>query len=45
MEKLLEEISFNAPDMKKKNIIIDPPYIKKKLQKIAEDEDMSHYIL
>jgi len=45
MEKLLEEISFNAPDTKKKNITIDPPYIKKKLEKIAEDEDMSHYIL
>jgi ATP-dependent HslUV protease ATP-binding subunit HslU len=45
MEKLLEEISFNAPDMKKKSISIDPPYIKKKLEKIAKDEDMSQYIL
>jgi ATP-dependent HslUV protease ATP-binding subunit HslU len=45
MEKLLEEISFNAPDLKKKNILIDRKYVKKKLENIIRDEDLSRYIL
>jgi ATP-dependent HslUV protease ATP-binding subunit HslU len=45
MEKLLEEISFNAPDLKKKNILIDQGYVRKKLENIIRDEDLSKYIL
>ena len=44
LEKLLEEISFNAPDLKKKNILIDRKYVKKKLENIIGDEDLIRYI-
>jgi len=45
LEKLLEDISFNAPDLKNKHITIDQKYVKKKLQNIIESEDLSRYIL
>ncbi len=45
MEKFLEEISFNAPDMEEKNITIDARYIQEKLRDIIQDEDLSRYIL
>jgi len=45
MEKLLEEISFNGPDLKKKNIKIDADYVKKQLTEIVKDQDLSKYIL
>ncbi|MEW6007682.1 MAG: ATP-dependent protease ATPase subunit HslU [bacterium] len=45
MEKLLEDISFQAPNIAEKKVIIDPPYIRKKLEKIIEDKDLSQYIL
>ncbi|MEN3189895.1 MAG: ATP-dependent protease ATPase subunit HslU [Atribacterota bacterium] len=45
LEKLLEDISFNAPDLKNKNITIDRKYVKKKLQNIIKNEDLSRYIL
>jgi ATP-dependent HslUV protease ATP-binding subunit HslU len=45
MEKLLEEISFNGPDLKKKNIKIDADYVKKQLAEIVKDQDLSKYIL
>jgi ATP-dependent HslUV protease ATP-binding subunit HslU len=45
MEKLLEEISFNGPDLKKKNIKIDAEYVKKQLAEIVKDQDLSRYIL
>jgi len=45
LEKLLEDISFNAPDLKKKHIIIDKKYVKEKLQSIIKSEDLSRYIL
>ena len=45
LEKLLEDISFNAPDLKKKQIIIDKKYVKEKLQSIIKSEDLSRYIL
>jgi ATP-dependent HslUV protease ATP-binding subunit HslU len=45
LEKLLEDISFNAPSLKKKQFIIDKKYVKKKLQSIVESEDLSRYIL
>ncbi len=45
MEKLLEDISFNAPDMKEKKVTITDEYVRKKLKDIAEDRDLSRYIL
>ena len=45
METLLEDISFDAPDMEEKKIIIDARYVEEKLDNIVEDEDLSRYIL
>jgi ATP-dependent HslUV protease ATP-binding subunit HslU len=45
MERLLDEISFDAPDLEEKNITIDANYVRKKLEGIAEDQDLSRYIL
>jgi ATP-dependent HslUV protease ATP-binding subunit HslU len=45
MEKLLDDISFEAPDMQKKEIIIDAKNVEEKLDDIVEDEDLSRYIL
>jgi ATP-dependent HslUV protease ATP-binding subunit HslU len=45
MEKLLEEISFNAPDLKKKAVRIDGPYVRQQLTDIVKDQDLSRYIL
>ena len=45
MEKLLEEISFAGPDLKKKNVRIDSAYVRKQLADIIKDQDLSRYIL
>jgi len=45
METLLDEISFEAPDMKEKEIVIDARQVEEKLNEIIEDEDLSRYIL
>ncbi|MBV9302448.1 MAG: ATP-dependent protease ATPase subunit HslU [Acidobacteriaceae bacterium] len=45
MERLLEEISFDGPDLKKKNIRIDAVYVRKQLSQIVKDQDLSRYIL
>ncbi|MFZ7110898.1 MAG: ATP-dependent protease ATPase subunit HslU [Desulfatiglandales bacterium] len=45
MEKLLEEISFDAPDMGPEKVIIDRKYVADKLKGIFEDENLSRYIL
>ncbi len=45
MEKLLEDISFDGPDLKKKNVKIDAPYVHKQLAGIVKDQDLSKYIL
>jgi ATP-dependent HslUV protease ATP-binding subunit HslU len=45
MERLLEDILFDAPDMKKKQMVIDKDYVEAKLKGIKEDEDLSRYIL
>ena len=45
MEKLLDEISFDAPDMKEKKVDIDRHYVLEKLKDIFEDENLSRYIL
>ncbi len=45
MEKLLEDISFNAPDMTGQSIIIDSKFVRAKLEGIVKDEELSRYIL
>jgi len=45
MERLLEDISFDAPDMGKKKITIDGEYVRDKLKDIIDDEDLSRYML
>lgn len=45
MERLLEEISFEASDRKNTEIAIDAEYVNKYLQELVEDEDLSRYIL
>jgi ATP-dependent HslUV protease ATP-binding subunit HslU len=45
MEKLLDEISFDAPDSSGKNMVIDARYVREKLKDFVEDEDLSRYIL
>ncbi|WP_132995892.1 ATP-dependent protease ATPase subunit HslU [Sporanaerobacter acetigenes] len=45
IEKLLEEISFYAPDLEEKNIIIDAEYVKKKFINDLQQKDISKYIL
>jgi ATP-dependent HslUV protease ATP-binding subunit HslU len=45
MEKMLEEISFEASDMEVKSIKIDAEYVKNKLDNIIQNEDLSRYIL
>ena len=45
LEKLLEEISFDAPEMKKRAVRIDAPYVRQQLAEIVKDQDLSRYIL
>lgn len=45
MEKLLEDISFNASKMRRKSLTIASSYVKKRLKDIVESEDLSRYIL
>ncbi len=45
MEKMLEEISFEGPDLKKKNVKVDAAYVRKQLADIVKDQDLSRYIL
>lgn len=45
MEKLLEDISFDAPTLTEKNISINADYVNNKLKGIIQDQDLSRYIL
>ncbi|WP_026893860.1 ATP-dependent protease ATPase subunit HslU [Clostridiisalibacter paucivorans] len=45
LEELLEEISFNAPDIEDKEIIIDIEYVRSKLENKIKEKDISKYIL
>ncbi len=45
MEKLLEDLSFDAPELQDKTITIDAPYVNQRLAEIVKDEDLSRYIL
>ncbi len=45
MEKLLDEISFEGPDLKKKTVKIDAAYVRQQLSEIVKDQDLTRYIL
>ncbi len=45
LERLLEEISYNAPDLTDKTIVIDAAYVDQHLGELVQDEDLSRYIL
>ena len=45
MEKLLDDISFEAPEMTGRSITIDAAYVRRMLTDIAQNEDLSRYIL
>lgn len=45
LEKLLEDLSFDAPEMEEKEVRVDAAYVDKKLKDIAVNRDLSHFIL
>lgn len=45
MEKVMEDISFDAPDISEKRIVIDREYVRKKLESLIKNQDLSRYIL
>ncbi|MGQ9617439.1 MAG: ATP-dependent protease ATPase subunit HslU [Candidatus Aminicenantia bacterium] len=45
MEKVMEDIAFEAPDIPEKKIVIDREYVRKKLENLLRNQDLSRYIL
>jgi ATP-dependent HslUV protease ATP-binding subunit HslU len=45
MEKLLDEVSFEAPELRERSITIDEAYVDRMLADIVRDEDLSRYVL
>lgn len=45
LEKMLEELSFEAPDMKMGKVEVNAAYVRERLEAISEDEDLSQFIL
>jgi ATP-dependent HslUV protease ATP-binding subunit HslU len=45
LEKVLDELSFEAPDLKKKTVKVDAAYVNKQLSEIVKNQDLSRYIL
>jgi ATP-dependent HslUV protease ATP-binding subunit HslU len=45
LERLLETVSFDAPDLMDKEIVVDAAYVDQYLSELAQDEDLSRYIL
>ena len=45
LEKLLEDVSFDGPDLKRKSVKVDASYVRKQLADIVKDQDLSRYIL
>lgn len=45
MEKILSEISFNAPDMPGTHIVVNREYVAENLKDVRDDQDLSRYIL
>jgi ATP-dependent HslUV protease ATP-binding subunit HslU len=45
LERVLEEISFNAPDMADQQVAVDDAFVRERVGDIAEDEELSNFIL
>ena len=45
LERVVEEISFEGPDLRGKRVTIDGPYVRGRLTEILEKEDLSKFIL
>jgi ATP-dependent HslUV protease ATP-binding subunit HslU len=45
LEHVLEEVSFDGPDLKKKKVSVDAAFVKRRLEGIVADQDLSRYIL
>jgi ATP-dependent HslUV protease ATP-binding subunit HslU len=45
LERLLDDVSYAAPDVEEKSIVVDAGYVRDKLNDIVKDEDLSRYIL
>jgi ATP-dependent HslUV protease ATP-binding subunit HslU len=45
MERVLDELSFDAPEKKGQQITVDADYVRKMLTDIVKDQDLSRYIL
>ena len=45
VERLLEDVSFDAPDMEETEVVINPEYVQVRLEDVVQDEDYSRYIL
>jgi len=45
MERVLEELSFEAPDRKSSRVVIDADYVRERLEDVTEDEELSKFIL
>lgn len=45
MEKILEELSFDAPELNGQTVVIDAQFVSEKLDDLVQDEDLSRYIL
>ena len=45
LERVLEELSFDAPDLEEKEVTIDGDYVRNKLGQVTENIDISNYIL
>ena len=45
LEKLLEEVSFSAPEIRGQTVVVDKNYVRQRLQDIVADSDLSRFIL
>ncbi|HUG89628.1 MAG TPA: ATP-dependent protease ATPase subunit HslU [Planctomycetaceae bacterium] len=45
LERMLEDVSFEAPDVKRKKLVVDAAYVRKQLEAITKDEDLSRFVL
>jgi ATP-dependent HslUV protease ATP-binding subunit HslU len=45
LERVLEELSFEASDMSEKRVVIDEPLVRQRLEALCQDEDLSRFIL
>ena len=45
MEKLLEDVSFEAPDRPASTLVIDEAFVRERLEDLVQDEDLARFIL